>query len=86
MYGILLVLLGSTIDNVGITLQKLAHRAILHNELEGKHTKRYCSNPRWALGIVLYLVGNIVNAIGLGMCPQSLYAALGSVSLVVNVA
>jgi hypothetical protein len=80
--GVFLVLLGSTIDNFGLTLQKLAHIANAKSE---DQDKPYCSNWKWVFGISLFMFGNVINAIGLSMCPQSLFAALGAYSLVVNV-
>jgi uncharacterized membrane protein len=81
LYGTLLVVVGCTIDNVGITLQKVAHKKQEQDAIR----KQYCSDIKWIIGLAMYLVGNIINAIGLGMCSQSLFAALGSISLVVNV-
>eukprot|EP00475_Leptophrys_vorax_P043001 TRINITY_DN8143_c0_g1_i1.p1 TRINITY_DN8143_c0_g1~~TRINITY_DN8143_c0_g1_i1.p1 ORF type:complete len:394 (-),score=74.15 TRINITY_DN8143_c0_g1_i1:101-1282(-) len=81
MLGVGLVLLGSTIDNVGLTLQKLAHLA---NAKTG-HETAYYKKGKWLMGISLFMFGNIINAVGLSMCPQSLFAALGAYSLVVNV-
>lgn len=32
----------------------------------------------------MYLGGNIVNAVGLGLAPQSVFAALGTFGLITN--
>lgn len=79
MLGILLGILGGIIDNVGVTVQKLAHRKVY-----GTKTGAYLRSPTWLIGLAMYLSGNIVNAVGLGMAPQSVFATLGALSLVTN--
>jgi len=74
--GICLGLTGGFIDNFGICLQKLSHRE--------NNGRPYYLQPKWLCGIGLYFMGNILNATGLGMTPQSIFAALGSVGLVTN--
>ncbi|KAI8325518.1 hypothetical protein GQ54DRAFT_337247 [Martensiomyces pterosporus] len=43
------------------------------------------SSPVWAIGLVIFILGNVVNFIALQFAPQSLVAPLGAVSLVTNV-
>ncbi|KAJ1643648.1 hypothetical protein LPJ64_004600 [Coemansia asiatica] len=43
------------------------------------------SSPVWAVGLVIFILGNVVNFVALQFAPQSLVAPLGAVSLVTNV-
>ncbi|KAJ1892996.1 hypothetical protein LPJ66_006019 [Kickxella alabastrina] len=43
------------------------------------------SSPVWAIGLVIFILGNVVNFVALQFAPQSLVAPLGAVSLVTNV-
>ncbi|KAJ2328036.1 hypothetical protein GGI00_004303, partial [Coemansia sp. RSA 2681] len=43
------------------------------------------SSPVWLVGLVIFILGNVVNFIALQFAPQSLVAPLGAVSLVTNV-
>ncbi|KAJ1823174.1 hypothetical protein LPJ56_000168 [Coemansia sp. RSA 2599] len=43
------------------------------------------SSPAWAVGLVIFILGNVVNFVALQFAPQSLVAPLGAVSLVTNV-
>jgi hypothetical protein len=82
LLGIGLLMAGCTVDNIGITLQKIAHR---HQTHAPATNKCYASDVRWTAGLLLYLSGNALNAMALPFTPQSLYAALGSTTLVINV-
>ncbi|KAJ2495095.1 hypothetical protein GGI11_008555, partial [Coemansia sp. RSA 2049] len=42
-------------------------------------------NPYWAIGLVVFVLGNATNFIALQFAPQSLVAPLGAVALVTNV-
>ncbi|KAJ3274727.1 NIPA-like protein 3 [Terramyces sp. JEL0728] len=42
-------------------------------------------NPRWLLGMVVFIFGNICNFLALNFAAQSLLAPISSISLVVNV-
>ena len=87
LIGVGLALFGMTVDNVGVTLQKLSHRKQVADSAQPHEDLRtsYCSDCKWILGLALYLGGNVVNAVGLSFGPQSLFAALGSMTLVINV-
>ncbi|KAI9229648.1 MAG: hypothetical protein DHS80DRAFT_7591, partial [Piptocephalis tieghemiana] len=39
----------------------------------------------WWLGLIVFIVGNVMNFLALRFAPQSLVAPLGSMSLVANV-
>ncbi|KAJ2472780.1 hypothetical protein GGI02_001338 [Coemansia sp. RSA 2322] len=43
------------------------------------------SSPIWLVGLLIFILGNVVNFIALQFAPQSLVAPLGAVSLVTNV-
>ncbi|KAH6566612.1 hypothetical protein BASA50_000892 [Batrachochytrium salamandrivorans] len=42
-------------------------------------------NPAWMLGMLVFIIGNLLNFVALQFAAQSLVAPLGSISLVVNV-
>ncbi|KAJ1968830.1 hypothetical protein IWQ62_001005, partial [Dispira parvispora] len=42
-------------------------------------------NPVWLIGLVVFIVGNVMNFVALQFAPQSLVAPLGAVALVTNV-
>ncbi|KAJ1720333.1 hypothetical protein LPJ53_005027 [Coemansia erecta] len=50
-----------------------------------KHSKTPFGSPAWAVGLVIFILGNVVNFVALQFAPQSLVAPLGAVSLVTNV-
>ena len=74
LIGIALGITGGVVDNLGVCFQKLSHPA------HGRPRRVWL----WVLGISMYLFGNCVNAVGLAMTPQSVFAALGSLGLVTN--
>ena len=78
--GVALGITGGVIDNIGVTLQKLSHRRMSKESAKGA----YVCRPLWAGGFGLYMAGNVVNAVGLSLAPQSLFATLGPLSLVTN--
>ncbi|KAJ1939598.1 hypothetical protein FBU59_004067, partial [Linderina macrospora] len=42
-------------------------------------------SPIWTIGLVIFILGNVINFIALQFAPQSLVAPLGALSLVTNV-
>ena len=70
---------GGLVDNIGVCLQKLSHMRHIGSD------KQYFQQKGWVVGITLYLIGNVMNAIGLSLAPQSEFAVLGSFGLVTNV-
>ncbi|KAI9500571.1 magnesium transporter NIPA-domain-containing protein [Coemansia spiralis] len=42
-------------------------------------------SPYWAIGLIIFVLGNVINFIALQFAPQSLVAPLGAVALVTNV-
>ncbi|KAJ1953321.1 hypothetical protein EC988_003059 [Linderina pennispora] len=42
-------------------------------------------SPIWTIGLVIFILGNVINFIALQFAPQSLVAPLGAVALVTNV-
>ncbi len=47
-------------------------------------TRSYVTNPKWLLGFVIYVFGNICNAFALTFASQSIITPLNSVNLVSN--
>jgi hypothetical protein len=78
--GICLGLLGGFIDNLGVCIMKIAHRRIAEKPLKISYWK----SPLWLAGLALYLGGNVVNAVGLSLTPQSVFAVVGAIGLVTN--
>ncbi|KAJ2364863.1 hypothetical protein IW150_006370 [Coemansia sp. RSA 2607] len=65
----------------GVTWKLRIHERITrHNR-----SKTPFSSPTWAVGLVIFILGNVVNFVALQFAPQSLVAPLGAVSLVTNV-
>ncbi|SPQ94764.1 unnamed protein product (mitochondrion) [Plasmodiophora brassicae] len=74
--GVALCILGGIVDNTGVTIQKISHRR--------NQPGPYWLKPLWLAGVSMYLLGNICNALGLSLAPQSDVAAVGSLTLVWN--
>eukprot|EP00455_Lapot_gusevi_P016356 TRINITY_DN1841_c0_g3_i1.p1 TRINITY_DN1841_c0_g3~~TRINITY_DN1841_c0_g3_i1.p1 ORF type:complete len:455 (+),score=74.59 TRINITY_DN1841_c0_g3_i1:121-1485(+) len=76
--GAIFCLFGSVVDNLGITIQKWTH-------LKYPQAKQYWHVRWWWFGLFLFLFGNIWNGVGLSFAPESVFAALGSISVVANI-
>ncbi|KAJ1963441.1 hypothetical protein GGI12_002050 [Dipsacomyces acuminosporus] len=58
----------------------------IHTKIASKHgSKSPFSSPMWVVGLLIFILGNVINFIALQFAPQSLVAPLGAVALVTNV-
>lgn len=72
------VSIGSSIlDNLGVTLQKSAHKHVHQGEF-------YCLNLRWLIGLGLYLAAQLFNGMALSLAPQAVFASLAGIGIIVN--
>ena len=78
--GVALSLTGTLLNQGGMLHMKLS---LMKNSLRPDPVS-VLKQIRWLLGFVLYIGGQIVAMIALGFGPQSMMAALGAFSLVVN--
>lgn len=84
--GIAVACVGVTTDNLGQCMQSLAHIEFLREDgEEASLTVKYIRSKKWLTGVGVSLFGNIVTAIGLAMSPQTLFGALGSLGISINV-
>lgn len=75
-------LTASTINTLGMLLQKRSH---MDNEQLPQESRRSeCRRWKWVLGFALYVSGQLSNGAALAYGDQSMLAALGAFSLVVN--
>ena len=84
--GVCSAIAGSLTLNLGINIQKLAfvRRAALPVRVLAVQGGIY-RNPLWVFGLIIFLIGNAGDAVGLTFTAQSVITPLGSVSLVSNV-
>jgi len=81
--GTSLVIGACFVSTFGVNLQKLAH---LRNEkLPPQHRQPYAKLFTWQLGMLLMVMGSLMDMLALPFVPQSRVAVLGSVAMVANV-
>jgi hypothetical protein len=81
--GVVAALIGSVTLNLGLNMQKLA---FVRLERTPAATRRNpWMDPLWLAGLVVFLVGNAGDAIGLTFTAQSVITPLGQISLVSNI-
>eukprot|EP00302_Diacronema_sp_CCMP2436_P024333 CAMPEP_0179922014 /NCGR_PEP_ID=MMETSP0983-20121128/5378_1 /TAXON_ID=483367 /ORGANISM="non described non described, Strain CCMP 2436" /LENGTH=423 /DNA_ID=CAMNT_0021825263 /DNA_START=201 /DNA_END=1472 /DNA_ORIENTATION=- len=80
--GVASSLIGSVVLNFGINLQRFAHLKL--EKLPFERRVHYTQHPIWIGGFIIFLVGNLGDAVGLSFTPQSVITPIGSVSLVSN--
>ncbi|KAJ1620157.1 magnesium transporter, partial [Pavlovales sp. CCMP2436] len=80
--GVAASLIGDVVLNFGINLQRFAH--IKLEKLPIGERVHYTRHPIWIGGFIIFLVGNLGDAVGLSFTPQSVITPIGSVSLVSN--
>jgi len=80
--GILLCLCGAATTNLGLTLQK---RSFLDNDARSPGKQQPATKqPLWIGGLMVFLVGQLLNLLAFGFTSQAVAATLGSFSLVTN--
>lgn len=91
--GVLVSVVGAFLDNLGVTIQKSSHMMRGGDEAVGdartgssstSSSSPYYRETRWLVGFAVFLVGNIFNVVGLGLAPETLFAAIGGVTLAAN--
>jgi hypothetical protein len=80
--GVCASLIGSVVLNLGINLQRFAHLKL--EKLPVAERVHYTRDPIWIGGFIIFIVGNLGDAVGLSFTPQSVITPIGSVSLVSN--
>jgi|Transcript_87403 hypothetical protein len=69
--GVVVTLLGSSLTVVGFMVQKRSHAA------ETKDSSRpYCLQREWLMGTGIWILGNFVCWVALGLAPQAILASL----------
>ncbi|KAI8866673.1 hypothetical protein GQ42DRAFT_107989, partial [Ramicandelaber brevisporus] len=81
--GILLCLVGGSVLNIGLNMQKKAYLNM--DKLAAEKKNLPLGNMVWLTGFVVFILGNVANFTALQFAPQSLVAPLGAISLVTNV-
>eukprot|EP01104_Vermistella_antarctica_P011441 TRINITY_DN3197_c0_g3_i1.p1 TRINITY_DN3197_c0_g3~~TRINITY_DN3197_c0_g3_i1.p1 ORF type:complete len:575 (+),score=94.13 TRINITY_DN3197_c0_g3_i1:222-1946(+) len=77
VYGV-----GSIIINLGTNLMKFSH---VRNEKKARaDRKKAYLQPYWQLGMVIFVIGNILNFVAFSFAAQTLLAAVGSIQFVSN--
>eukprot|EP00742_Colponemidia_sp_Colp-10_P006732 GILJ01007217.1.p1 GENE.GILJ01007217.1~~GILJ01007217.1.p1 ORF type:complete len:573 (-),score=53.10 GILJ01007217.1:273-1991(-) len=96
--GAVVYVVGSVSINIGTNFMKYGHAKkeyIRKRQAERRDnqpvsviqdTQWYGKLRVWWLGTLMFIVGNVLNFVALGLGPQSLLASLGSVQFVSNVA
>eukprot|EP00038_Savillea_parva_P021527 m.35169 g.35169 ORF g.35169 m.35169 type:complete len:504 (+) comp5249_c0_seq1:121-1632(+) len=86
MYGgVVLAIIGSTGESLGLTLQKLSHDRELAAAIEEDRAPIfYLKQKMWWLGIFVFAVGNILDFVAFGLTGASVVIVVGCWALVVN--
>lgn len=86
--GVLVTLLGATLTVVGFMVQKQSHSAssmaVDSFGRPGAPTRPYWMETRWLLGGLIWVIGNLVCWIALGLAPQSILAAINCWNIVIT--
>ena len=83
LIGVSIALIGTTVSNFGVNLQKYAQIRLL--ALPPEERVSFFKYPFWIVGFVVALIGNILTAIiALSFVPQSIVAPIYSFTLVAN--
>lgn len=85
--GVLITLFGATLTVVGFMVQKQSHisaKATDHFGRAGAPERPYWMQTRWLLGGLIWLIGNLVCWVALGLAPQSILAAINCWNIVIT--
>jgi len=84
--GVALAVLSALFTNVGINMQKLAHRLLVKRIDLGPKEQGlcYCQSYVWLAGIGVMIIGAISDFVALGLAPQTIVAPVGALTLVSN--
>eukprot|EP00928_Gymnodinium_smaydae_P055977 TRINITY_DN39437_c0_g1_i1.p1 TRINITY_DN39437_c0_g1~~TRINITY_DN39437_c0_g1_i1.p1 ORF type:complete len:406 (-),score=76.76 TRINITY_DN39437_c0_g1_i1:81-1277(-) len=78
--GVVICLVGSTSIALGLVLQKLSHERNALSECPVSFTRQ----PWWIVGFVVFLIGQILNLVAMGMLSQLVLSCLGGYALIAN--
>lgn len=84
--GIILAFVGSTFESLGLTIQKLAQDKEDKKTAEDEDHKQipYIKLKLWWVGFGVFLFGNILDFVALGLVPAAVVILVGSWALVLN--
>mmetsp|Transcript_17420 Transcript_17420/g.21440 ORF Transcript_17420/g.21440 Transcript_17420/m.21440 type:complete len:426 (-) Transcript_17420:84-1361(-) len=82
--GITLAVLGNAMQGLGFIIQKKAHNNIIMHNKTSNDKKGYIQSKYWIFGLIVVILGSIVNAISLSFAAQSIVLPLSSTTLVCN--
>lgn len=72
--GVILSLIGCSMSNIGINIQKLGHTGT-------EDGKSVLASPMWIFGLILVALGSIIDFVSFGFADMSLLAPLGAMTL-----
>mmetsp|Transcript_6498 Transcript_6498/g.13397 ORF Transcript_6498/g.13397 Transcript_6498/m.13397 type:complete len:424 (-) Transcript_6498:108-1379(-) len=79
--GIAIAVFGATLTVLGLMVQKTAHMRGAQAD-EDYAAKCYCFSWRWIMGLSLFIAGNLVSWVSLGMGPNSVLACFNSWNII----
>jgi len=85
--GVIVTLFGATLTVVGFMVQKQSHSATTSTDSFGRTgapTRPYWMEGRWLLGGLIWLLGNLICWVALGLAPQSVLAAINCWNIVIT--
>ena len=90
LIGIAVNICGSLLCNLGTNYMKNGHnlskRSRKYNQQNTERpTVAMCSTDYWRLGLIMFIIGSIINFCSFAFAAQSLLACLGSVQFISNV-
>lgn len=78
--GVTLGFVSTLFTALGLVVQKYSH---ISNARAGKG-RAYYKQPWWIIGLLVFLVGQLLNLVALALAPQAMLSAVGALSLVFN--
>lgn len=78
LLGVGISIIGASLSVLGLMVQKLAH---VKEEQDAK-AKMYCLSLRWLFGLAVFIAGNVVSWVSLGMGPASVLSCFDSINIV----
>jgi len=82
LMGVLVTLVGATLTVVGLMIQKQAHAA--HSKNQASAAKPYWLETLWLAGGGVWLFGNAVCWVALGLAPQAILASINCWNIAVT--
>lgn len=83
LIGIILTLLGATLTVVGLMVQKRSHH-VKDMPLFDKPVPYWMQGP-WVLGGVIWISGNMLCWVALGLAPQSILASMNCLNIIITI-